>query len=446
MIHRRSTRRTFLQQAGTAGSALPLVVPPLVRAASANGTLQVAGIGVGGQGWGDINATTKSNAKVVAVCDVDERGRGKKAFKKYGDTAATFTDWRQLLDKMHKQVDACTVSTPDHMHAPIAVSAMTLGKHVYVQKPLAHDVYEARRMRQIAAKQKVVTQMGNQHHSGTGYKMLVHMIQSGVLGKITEAHAWSNRPIWPQGIERPSGSDPVPEGFHWDLWLGTAPDRPYKNNVYAPFKWRGWWDFGTGAQGDMACHIMDPVVWSLELGAPTQVWSEGPEPNSATYPNWSTIAYDFGGTRHTADDSIRVVWYDGGKMPERPAGLPDDRKLPKNGTLFIGEKGFLLTPHGSGPRLYPEADFTKDDYPRDIRGDDHYMQWTNACLGNDKTTSHFDYAGPLTETVLLGNIALRFPGKKLQWNADKLEFPNNADANQYVRRTYRKGWEVDGLS
>ncbi|MBI1374732.1 MAG: gfo/Idh/MocA family oxidoreductase [Phycisphaera sp.] len=450
----RTTRRTFIKHIGYAGAALPILMPPLVRGAAPSGTLRIAGIGVGGKGWGDITETSKSNAKVIAVCDVDERGRGRQAFEKFGSQgAATFNDWRQLLDKVHNDIDACTVSTPDHMHAPIAVSCMSLGKHVYVQKPLAHDVYEARQMRLIAAKNKVVTQMGNQGHSATGNKMLVQIIQSGTLGKIKVAHAWSNRPIWPQGIDRPAGSDPVPEGFDWDLWLGTAPERPFvgktdKNggvdSPYCPFKWRGFWDFGTGAQGDMACHIMDPVVWSLALGAPTQVWSEGPKPNSESYPKWSTIAYDFPGTQYT-DGPIRLTWYDGGKMPDRPEGLPADRKMPDNGTLFIGEKGFMLTPHGSGPRLYPEADFGPEAYPK-VVGDDHYMQWTNACLGNDKTTSHFDYAGPLTETVLLGNIALRFPGEKLAWNPEQLTFTNKPEANQYVRRTYRKGWEVDGLS
>ncbi len=443
----RTTRRDFLAQSAAAGIAFPLVVSS--TALGANERLNIAGVGVGGKGRGDV-ASTSVGQNVVAICDVDDRTLAASA-KTYPQ-AKKYNDWRKLLDQ--KDIDAVTVSTPDHMHAPIAASAMQRGKHVYVQKPMAHTIFEARQMRLLARKHNVVTQMGNQHHSGGGYRTLVELIRGGAIGKVKEAHAWSNRPIWPQGIERPSGSDPVPDYLHWDLWLGVAAERPFVGpqgdskkgrGVYHPFNWRGWLDFGVGALGDMGCHIIDPVVWSCELGAPTSVTSAGPAANSETFPTWGTLHYEFAGTQHTAGDAFQMTWYDGGKQPDpKLAPLPDGEDLPSNGSLFIGEKGVLLCPHGKKPRLLPEAKFgdRKIDFLDKL---DHYQQWTNACKGEGKTTSHFDYAGPLTETVLLGTIAIRFPNKKLAWNSDDLKITNLDDANQFVHHPYRAGWEVDGL-
>jgi len=446
-MSKHTSRRTFLQQSAAASVAAPLVISS--SAWGANDRLNIAGVGVGGKGRGDI-ANTSQGQNVVAICDVDDRTLSEAA-KKY-PAAKVYNDWRKLLEQ--KDIDAVTVSTPDHMHAPIAVSAMQLGKHVYVQKPLAHTVVEARQMRKIAAEQKVVSQMGNQGHSSSAYRTLVQLIQSGAIGKVKEAHAWSNRPIWPQGITRPQRSDPVPDYLHWNLWLGVAPQRPYVGpsegskrgrGVYQPFNWRGWLDFGVGALGDMGCHIIDPVVWSCQLGAPTKVWSDGPAPNGETYPEWGIIHYQFAGTKYTSGDTIRMTWYDGGKKPAAElAPLPAGESLPDNGSLFVGEKGVLLCRHGGMPRLLPAqqyADFKIETVP----GSDHYMQWTNACKGTDQTTSHFDYAGPLTETVLLGTIAIRFPTHQLAWDSANLKITNVADANHFVRKSYRDGWQVKAL-
>ncbi len=418
---------------------------------SPNEKLNIAGIGVGGKGKGDIASTSKGQ-NVVAICDVDERTLGASA--KLYPGAKKYTDWRKLLEQ--KDIDAVTISTPDHMHAPIAMSAIQLGKHVYVQKPLAHTVYEARQLTRAARKYGVISQMGNQAHSGAEYRTLVQLIQSGVIGKIKHAHAWSNRPVWPQGIERPGGSSPIPPHLHWDLWLGVAPYRPYlgprpdsvrNRGVYNPFNWRGWLDFGVGALGDMGCHIIDPVVWSLELGAPTQIWSDGTAPNGETYPNSAVIHYQFARTKFTAGDTLKMTWYDGGNLPDRSlVPLPDDVPTPKNGSLYVGEKGTVLCPHGrGGPSLLPAERFA-DVAIEKVKRSDHYQQWTNACKGDDKATSHFDYSGPLTETVLLGTIALRYPGKKLRWDSENLKVANVEKANAFVHHPYRAGWEVPGLS
>jgi predicted dehydrogenase len=409
-------------------------------------------VGVGGKGAGDIAETSKGQ-NVVAICDVDENTLDAAA-KKYSG-AKRYTDWRKLLEQ--KDIDAVTVSTTDHMHAPIAMSAMQLGKHVYVQKPLTHTIYEARQLREAAHRYQVIGQMGNQGHSGPGYRTLVKWVQDGVIGRVREAHAWSNRPIWPQGMARPSGSDPVPAHLHWDEWLGVAPFRPFvagaedakgKRNrgPYHPFNWRGFVDFGTGALGDMGCHIMDPIVWSLDLRAPLMVWSEGPECNGETFPSWEIIHYEFPQSAFTAGPTVRMTWYDGGKKPARELfPLPAEAKITDNGCLLIGDKGTLLCEHGAMPQILPQEK-GKSLKLATVAGDDHYMQWTNACKGTSKATSHFDYAGPLTETVLLGTIAVRFPGEKLVWNSDKLKFDNSRAASELVHIKYRKGWKVKGLS
>jgi predicted dehydrogenase len=444
----RITRRTFVKRTTAAGIALPFAAHSVGKA-SANEKLNIAAVGVGGKGRGDIASTSKDQ-NVVAICDVDEKTLGTAA-EKYPQ-AKVFHDWRKMLE--YPGIDAVTVSTPDHMHAPVAATAIQMGKHVYVQKPMSHTVLEARQLRLLAQQHGVVTQMGNQHHSGRGYRTLVDLIRGGAIGKVRETHTWSNRPIWPQGIERPQRSDPVPSWLHWDLWLGVARQRPYvgpsddskkQRGVYHPFNWRGWLDFGVGALGDMGCHIIDPVVWSLELGPPNRVWSDGPAPNDETYPQWEIIHYEFPGTAYTAGETIRMTWYDGGKMPAAElARLPAGKSLPSNGSLFIGDEGVLLCPHGSIPQLLPESEFA--DYEVQLAdSNDHYLQWTNACKGLDKTSSSFDYAGPLTETVLLGTIAIRFPGKKLDWNSKELKFRNMEQANQYIHHPYREGWEVKGL-
>ncbi|MFT5528030.1 MAG: putative dehydrogenase [Pirellulaceae bacterium] len=442
------SRRQFLGQTAVGGVALPLLMTSRSIAGAAE-RLNIAAVGVGGKGRSDIASTSKGH-NVVAICDVDKQTLTQSA-KEYSG-AKQYTDWRKMLEQ--KDIDAVTVSTPDHMHAPIAITAMEMGKHVYVQKPLAHTLFEARQMRLVAKQHNVVTQMGNQGHSGSGYKTVVRLIQEGVIGKVKEAHAWSNRPIWPQGIRRSEKSDPVPDWLEWELWLGVAPNRPYvgpaegakkPRGAYHPFNWRGWLDFGVGALGDMGCHIIDPVVWSCGLGAPTKVWSEGPIPNGETFPAWGIIQYEFPGTKFTSGDNFRMTWYDGGKKPDQKlAQLDKGEKLPDNGSLYVGENGVILCPHGKNPTLHPNSKF---DQKIELEAhDDHYQQWTNACLGNGKTTSNFDYAGPLTETVLLGTVAIRFPEKRLEWDSKSMKFTNEEQANHYLHHQYRKGWEVPTLT
>jgi predicted dehydrogenase len=411
--------------------------------------VRIAAVGVGGKGWNDLQGAA-ANARVVAFCDVETGENRRGGFGKAAEAwpeARRYTDWRQMLDREHQHLDGVTVSTPDHMHAPITMTAISMGLGTYTQKPLTRTIHEARQLTIAARAAGVATQMGNQNHNGRTYKTLVAIIRSGVIGKIREVHAWSNRPTWPQGIERPPGSDPVPRTLHWDLWLGVAPERPYLADVYHPFKWRGWFDFGAGALGDMGCHIIDPVVWALELAAPTSVRYEGPEPAKETFPAWERIHYQFPGTAHTIGDTIRVVWHDGGKRPpEALAQLPAGAALPSNGTLFVGQEGTLVTPHGGKalPALHPQEKFAEYPLP-ELDGCDHYQQWTDAIRGVDTTTSAFDYAGPLTETVLLGTVAARFPDQELRWDAAQLEFTNCPQANQYVRQPYRQGWQVQGL-
>ena len=264
------------------------------------------------------------------------------------------------------------------------------------------------------------------------------------IGKIKAAHTWSNRPIWPQGIDRPHGSDPVPKTVNWDLWLGVAQERPYKTKVYHPFNWRGWCDFGAGALGDMGCHIIDPVVWSLELGPPKSVSYKGPEPKPETFPKTEVLTYTFDGTKFTAGDTLTMQWHDGGQRPSGVMDVPDG-DLPANGSLFIGTEGALVCPHGGAPKLYPQEKFADAELPA-VGGIDHYGEWIDGIKTGKAPGSNFAYAGPMTETVLLGVIASRVGAGELQWDAEKLQFPNSAAATAFVKEEYRRDWEVEGLS
>lgn len=470
---RPSTRRTFIRHVGYAGAVLPLAMPRLVRAVSPNGKLNIAGVGVAGKGWPDINDATGLGElhNLTAICDIDHRHEGKRpanlgaaqkqrplglgAAREKFPSARVFADFRRMFDEAHKEIDAVTVTTPDHMHATIALTAMGLGKHVFVQKPMAQTVHEARVMRLVAAQTGVVTQMGNQHHASIGYRCLVELIRGGAIGKVREAHAWTSSPTWPQGIEPPTGTEPVPEGVHWDLWCGVSEPRPFKQDVYHPFNWRGWRDFGGGAQGDMGCHIMDPVVWSLDLQAPLTVQSLGPAaPNEHTFPAWTTIRYEFPSTPHTAAATFPVTWYDGGKQPPiEIAQLPEGQKLPTDGSLYVGEKGVAVIAHTPTiARLYPEPEFrdytqtTLRELYKTFEPLDHHRLWTDAIQSGGKANSNFGYAGPLTETVQMGNIANRFPNQVLYWDSSNLRFTNEPRANDYIRRPYRKGWQNPSLA
>jgi len=324
------TRRQFVTTAASVFAA-----PAILSAKSPNETVRLGGVGVGGKGWVDINGAAK-HGEIVAFCDVDtgpNRRGGYAAAADKWSKAAKYTDFRRMIEKEAKNLDGITVTTPDHMHAPITMLALQHGLAVYTQKPLTRTVHEARALTEASIKAKVSTQMGNQHHSGAGYRTLVKTIQNGVLGKIQEAHCWSNRPVWPQGLNRPAGSDPVPKTLDWDLWLGVAPLRPFKKEVYHPFNWRGWFDYGAGALGDMGCHIIDPVVWALELGPAKGVTYAGPTPHAETFPKSELLTYRFDGTQYSTD-SLTIKWYDGGRKPMVLGHVPSAAELPSQGVMI----------------------------------------------------------------------------------------------------------------
>lgn len=437
-------RRDFLKTLGTAALTAPFITSGLLAQQAAPRKLRHASFGVGGMGWNDLTQlSAHPRFQLVAFCDVDTQ-RIEIAKKKFPD-ARVYRDWRELLEKEEDNIDSVNVSTPDHMHAPIGVTAMQLGKHVYGQKPLAHDLYEVRRMTEIAAKKKVVTQMGIQIHSAAAYRVGVRMLQDGAVGKIKEVHSWCPK-SWGDTAPKPDRNDPVPATLDWDLWLGVCAERPYIGEAYYhPDNWRKRLDFGTGTFGDMGCHIFDPVFKALALAAPTSVRSEGPAPNQWNWALDSKIHYQFTGTKYTADKTLPVTWYDGAaKPPAEILALLEKDAPPHSGSIFVGTDGVLVLPHISKPILYPDAKFLDYKYPQLVEVD-HWGSFIDACLGEGKTSAHFGYAGPLTEAVLLGGVASRFPQTTLEWNARKLKF-NLAEANQHVQRTYRKGWRVKGLS
>jgi len=408
--------------------------------------LNVAGIGVGGRGAADINACEGEN--VVALCDVDSRQAGG-TYKKFPN-AKVYKDFREMLDKEGKRIDAVTIGTPDHIHAPAAIRAMKMGKHVYCEKPMAHTIWEAREMARVAKDTGVVTQMGNQGHAGDGLRLYYEFIKDGAIGAVKEVHVWTDRAgvpdgraWWPQGVDRPKDTPPVPEGLDWDLWLGPAPVRPYHPD-YVPFKWRGWFDFGCGALGDMAVHNADPAFFALELGAPIAAEAESSPVNNETFPKWSIITYYFPAKGDRP--AVTMKWYDGGKLPPRPEELEEGRNLGDNGILFVGDKGKLLGPsHAGAPRLIPESRMKEYGRPPKMleRSIGHHEEWIQACKDGkpQNAKSGFWYAGPFTEALLVGNLAVR-TGKRIEWNSKKMKVTNVPEANQYVSKTYRAGWEI----
>lgn len=437
------TRRSFLKTIGTAALAAPFITRGLF-AQTSQSVLRHASFGVGGMGWSDLTQLSgHPRFKLVAYCDVDTK-QAERAREKFPD-ARVYRDWRELLHKEARNIDSVNVSTPDHMHAPIAVSAMQLGKHVYGQKPLAHDLYEVRRMTEVAHKKKVVTQMGIQIHSSVAYRIGVQILQDGVIGKIKEVHSWCPK-SWGDNSAKPDRVDPVPENFDWNLWLGVCGERPFiGDGYYHPANWRKRLDFGTGTFGDMGCHIFDPVFKSLELAAPISVRSEGQAPNEWNWALDSKIHYQFAGTKYTAEKILPVTWYDGAsKPPKEVVALLENDEPPNSGSIFVGTEGVMVLPHIARPQLYPDAKFKDFKLPQ-LKEVSHWGSFVDACLGEGKTSAHFGYAGPLTEAVLLGGVASRFPQTTLEWNAHKLKF-NLGEANQFVRRRYRKGWSVRGLS
>jgi predicted dehydrogenase len=453
---RTATRREFLKTMGAAAVAAPflsrdlLAAPPSMR-------IRHASFGAAGMAWADLTAIAAiPNVEIVAICDVDA-SRMTEAQKRF-PKARFYQDWRRLLDAEAKNIDSVNVSTPDHSHAPIGVSAMLLGKHLYGQKPLAHNLYETRRMREIARERGVVTQMGIQIHAGAYYRAAVSFLRSGGIGKIKEVHSWCAK-YWGDTGRLPAKVDPVPPELLWDVWLGGCAARPYiGGEYYHPGNWRKRLDFGTGTLGDMACHIFDPVFGALDLGPPVAVRSEGLPPNSVNWAPDAKVILTFAGTPRTAEKTLDLTWYDGGMSPpqeildlvmewEPPAeagGKPKRRPLAEGGSIFIGTDGVMLLEHINQARLFPQEKFAGFKIPRE-RSNNHWGQFVEACRGNDKTLAGFDYAGPLTEAVLLGGVASRFPQTTLRWNSAVSRFDLD-EANDFVRREYRSGWKVPGIS
>jgi predicted dehydrogenase len=438
--------RRYFVMCGLAAASLKLEARPrtlsLKRAGykSPNEKLNVAAIGAGGKGASDIRGCATEN--IVALCDVDW-DRAAKTFDAF-PKATRYRDFRQMLDK-ERNLDAVTISTPDHMHALAAMRCMERGLHVYVQKPLTRTIFEARKLAEAARKHKVMTQMGNQGHSNEGARQLCEMIWAGEIGNVKEVHAWTNRPTWPQGIQDPLPEEKAPEKLDWNLWQGGTRRRAY-NSGYAPFRWRGWYDYGCGALGDMACHILDAANWSLELGGgPASVECikiEGRNPY--TFPTKSITKFEFP-ARGTMPP-VALFWYEGGLKPPLPEDLPKDTKLGEgnNGSLFIGEKGYITTgTYGAGTRLLPDSRMKDYKFPDQwlTRSPGHYRDWLRACKGGERPCSNFDYAGPFTEWVLLGVLAQRFEGKLL-WDGKTMRVTNNAQANKLVRPPYFNGWKL----
>jgi len=429
-IHRRHFLQSSISLGIAAGVGVPLLKPS--RVLGANDRLNIGVIGVGGRGASDLAGVASQN--IVALCDVDE-GRLNAAAGQHAG-ATKYFDYRELLEQ--KNLDAVVVATPDHHHAPAAIHALRRGLHVYCEKPLTHTVEEARIMAKLAAEKKVATQMGTQNHEHPGYLRLVELIQSGAIGNVREVHVITDRPgnWWAQGLDIPSGQETVPANLKWNLWLGPAAEREY-HAAYVPFKWRGWWDFGCGAIGDMAIHLMDPAFWALELGGPVKVSSTGPAPHAASAPKWMETKFEFGPRGKLP--AVDVYWYEGEAKPR-----PDIAKeLPMNGSLFIGDKGRIAIAHDQQPRLLPEDQFVgfKGPDPYLPKSPGHHQQWIEACKTGSRTGSHFGYAGPFTEVVLLGNVAYRV-GSPIVFDPATMKITNNADANKYLSKPYRKGWEI----
>jgi predicted dehydrogenase len=459
-LKRQTTRRDFLKQSTLAGFGFWVAGGmTLADSKSPNEKVNIACIGIGGKGDSD-SSQAGNHGNIVAICDIDDHFLDKKAQE--FPHAKRYNDYRKMLEDLDKQVDAVTVSTPDHTHAPAALMAMKMGKHVYCQKPLTHDVWEARQMRELANDRKLATQMGNQGTAEDGVRRAVELVRAGAIGNVTEAHVWTNRPIWPQAPQvtaRPSKTPPVPSYVHWDLWLGSAPDRPYAvydngDAAYHPFAWRGWWDFGTGALGDMACHTANMAFMALKLEYPTSVVAVSGERNRETYPGWARVTWEFPARGDMVP--VKLYWYEGHKDGQKvlpPEHLTKGLKLSDSGSLLVGDQGILFSPNDYGAEFFLLPKEKYQDYkgpapslPRRKPGTDidDWMkaEWVAAIKGGPPALSNFNYAGLLAETVVMGNIAIRMAGKKLEWDGPGLKFTNEAEANQFLKREYRNGFGV----
>jgi len=443
------SRRNFLAKSAMAGFAFHYVPSRLLGADAPSNKLNIAGIGVGGMGHSNLRQCEGEN--IVALCDVDSQFAAK-TFKMYPN-AKVYKDYRVMFDKQ-KDIDAVVIATPDHTHAVITMAAMERGKHVYCQKPLTHTVYEARKIREAARKYKVQTQMGNQGHSSDRTRLLKEWLADGAIGDVRQVYAWTDRPvggqIWSDFAVRakPEDTPPIPESLDWDLWIGPAPYRAY-HPEYHPTKWRAWLDFGTGPLGDMGCHIIDPAFWALDLGAPESIeatsthWQK--EVSSQTFPRASIVRYQF--PARGKRPPVKLTWYDGRLLPPIPDALEKGRRIPDSGAFIIGDKGCMM--HGShgagGLRIIPETKMQQYKRPPETLPrvkDGHEGDWIRACKDGKPASSTFEYGGALTETILLGVVAIRAKDQKLYWDAENLKFTNNDAANELLQIQYRDGWHL----
>ena len=449
------SRRDFLGTAATAAAGF-VIVPRKVLGGpghqAPSDTLQVGAVAVGGKGFSDVQAVSTEN--VVALCDVDDVNMAKflnsdehpPEKKAMYDKAAKYRDWRKMLET-EKSLDAITVSTPDHNHAVIALAAMKMGKHVFIQKPLTHTIKEARLLAEEAKKRNLVTQMGNQGHSKEGARLICEWIWDGAIGDVTEVHVWTNRPIWPQGIDAPKEIPSVPPNLDWDVWLGPAPWRPY-HPALTHFVWRGWWDYGTGALGDMGAHLIDQPFWALKLGHPITVQASSSKYTKDSFPLAEIVTYQF--PARGKMPPAKMVWYDGGLTPPRPNGLEKGRMMGDDGggVLFVGAKGMIMcSTYGDNPRILPEKLMQEYKRPEKTipRSPGIMEEWVAAIKAGKKSTTDIpEYSGALTEVMLLGNVALRFKDAKvvLEWDPVKMEFSNFPEANPFVHKEYRMGWSL----
>ncbi|GAP68244.1 oxidoreductase family, NAD-binding Rossmann fold [Bacteroidales bacterium 6E] len=489
------SRRDFLRKASVATAGITIVPSFTVSGLgykAPSDKLNIVGIGIGGKGHPNLMGMNTEN--IVGLCDVDWK-YAAQCFEDF-PKAKRYWDWRKMFDEMKDSFDAVMVATADHTHAAIAAHALTLGKHVYCQKPLTHSVYESRLLTRLAAKYKVATQMGNQGNSGDGVRQVCEWIWNGEIGEVTEVYAWTDRPIWPQGLQRPAAAMPVPSTLNWDLFVGPAPMRPY-HEIYTPWNWRGWWDFGTGAFGDMACHVLDPVYQALKLGYPEKIHGSSTQMNIESAPQAETVEFGFGARERVKNVNmppVKVHWYDGGILPNRPDLLPEGEDLMADGLggcIFVGTKDTMITGCGGfNPRLLSGRVPQVTPYLRRIPGaigyvdGPHEQDWIRACKESPENrvegTSHFGYSGPFNEMVLLGVLAIRMQSlnKTLKWDAENMKFLNISDseelkivtsdefkvidghphnntkyarfnaveaASEYVKHTYHNGWTLPDM-
>lgn len=448
------SRRKFLGQSAMAAAGL-MIVPRHVLGGpgqtAPSDLLNIGCVGVGGKGSSDIRSLSSEN--IIALCDVDDTQTARFLKSRRNDPekqpmfekANKYKDFRVMLEK-EKSIDAITVSTPDHNHAVIAMMAIKMGKHVFVQKPLTHTIKEARLLEKAAKEHNIVSQMGNQGHAGEGARLINEWIWDGAIGDVREAHVWTNRPIWPQGINAPKEIPSVPSTLDWNIWLGPAPFRPY-HPAYAPFNWRGWWDFGTGVVGDMGAHLMDQPFWALKLGHPTSVQSSSTRFTRDSYPLAEMVTYEFPARENMVP--VKLKWYDGGLMPPRPADIEEGRQMgdDSGGVLFVGDKGNIMCgTYGKNPRIVPETNMQAYKRPEKTipRSPGIHEEWVEAIKAGKKSTTDFSYAALLTQVMLLANVAVRAQKDKkiLQWNGEKMEFTNFPEANAFLHKEYRPGWSL----